>query len=166
MRVRPVSEISDAGSTPAFPDLEELARLVARFEDGTLPAERWDHGARLAVALWYLVHDEEWRATERFLRASRRYHRLHGLHSLPSQAVDQGPGGAYHETATLFWLAIARRHLRRGRDGPVLELTNQFLRRYGHCPDLILKHYREETLFSDEARYFWVRPDLEPLESL
>ena len=151
----------------AFRNLEELARLVARFEDGTLPAERWDHGSRLAVALWYLLHDEEWRATERFLRAARSYHRLHGLRSSPGQAVDQGPGGAYHETATLFWLAIARRHLhRRGRDRPVLELTNRFLRRYGHRPDLVLKHYREETLCSDEARYFWVRPDLQPLERL
>lgn len=142
--------------SPAFESLADVMALVRRFENGTLEADRWDHRARLTVCLWYLLHYEECQATDLWIRAVRRYHRAHAL-ATPSL-------GGYHETRTLFWLAVARRYLESHQSGSqMLDLLNGFLAHYGHRESLLDDHYRPETLQSSEACYFWVEPDLEPL---
>lgn len=148
--------MTGAPTASGFRSLGEVGNLVARLEDCTLPMASWNHAAHLATAMWYLLHHEESRATDRFIRALRRYHRVHGLRIRHD--------GGYHETLTLFWLAIARRYLRRRFRGvPGIELINGFLREYAERRQLVFEHYRRETLGSDEARYFWVQPDLKPL---
>ena len=146
-----------AMGTLTFENLGEVAELVRRFEACSLPAKGWNHAARLTVALWYLLDREEWQATEGFIQGLRRYNRVHGLQ------VRWESG--YHETLTLFWLAVARRFLERSPLGmPPLLLINRFLREYGDRPGLVFEHYRKQTLRSQEARYFWVEPDLKPLD--
>ena len=141
----------------SFRSLGEVASLVEQIEDCTLPVESWDHTARLTVALWYLLHHDECLATERFIRALRGYYRVNGLRIRRD--------GGYHETLTLFWLAIARRYLRR-RQGrtPGLDLINDFIREFDPRRQLVFEYYRRRTLGSDEARYFWVEPDLKPFD--
>ena len=137
--------------------LGDVMALVQQFEECTLPAPAWDHSAQLTVSLWYLLHQqEEWQATELLIRAVRRYCRVHGQRVLRD--------GGYHETRTVFWLAIARRYLKhRKQGGSALDLIQDFLAEYGANERLILEHYRSATLRSCEARYFWVEPDLRPL---
>ena len=148
--------MSDQRTVGRFRSLAEVARLVEQFEDCTLPVRAWNHAAHLTVALWYLLHHQEHRATERFIWALRRYNRANGLRVRRR--------GGYHETLTLFWLAVARRYLcRNGRGRSSRDLINAFLREYGHRKGLVFDHYRSETLWSDEARFCWVAPDLKPL---
>ncbi|MEM7582025.1 MAG: hypothetical protein AAF560_01480 [Acidobacteriota bacterium] len=136
--------------------VDELELLVRSFEDPKVASPTDEHQTRLVMSLWYLLHYEETLATERFIRALRRRDR--------DRTLSAPPHSAYHETLTLFWLGIARRFLERaGRHASTVDLVNDFLVEYGSTPGLIFEYYREPTLRSHEARYFWVPPDIKPL---
>jgi hypothetical protein len=138
-----------------FASYAEIALLVGRFERATLPRECWDHRARLAVVLWYLVHERDARTTERLGTSIRRYN------------ARQAPDRSYHETLTRFWVAVVRLFLNRAgslaspRD--VTAVANTLLDRYGDRGDLVFQHYHRSTIGSPQARCSWVEPDRLPL---
>jgi len=139
-----------------FARLADVVQLVERFEDRTLPRDQWSHRAHLTVTLWYMAHFDDIEASSRMIDGIRAYHHARGIR--------QTPAGGYHETITLFWLALARRFLKRfPRDEPDVGMFNEFLDHPGSRSDRIYEHYTRARLFSSRARQAWVEPDLRPL---
>ena len=140
-----------------YEGLGEIVRLVERFEAGSLPQADWNHAAHLSVALWYMLHYDEVGATERVIDGIRAYYHANG--------ILQTRHGGYHETITLFWLAIARRYARQlPAETAALDAINGFVDRYGGRPGLFLEYFSKERVGSSRARHFWVEPDLRSLE--
>jgi hypothetical protein len=134
-----------------------VPRLVAQFEDCTLPKEEWTHRAHLMVGLWYasrLPYEEALTAVREGIR------RLNAAHEVPTT-----PTRGYHETITRFYVRVlcdyvAHEEARPGADWG--ERVSELLARYGDR-ELPLRHYSKERLMSPEARFGWVEPDLLPL---
>ena len=142
---------------PPFQSHSELKRLVEQFEDCSLPRSKWNHEAHLAVAIWYLYHLDEAEASDRMIRGIRRYNRASRVNGAPR-------GVGYHETITLFWLALGRRYLASSRaETGLTRCALGFISLYSRRKDLVFRHYSRERLFSPMARRTWVEPDLMPL---
>ena len=143
----------------AFRTRAEVLALVEAFETARLPRESWDHRAHLCVALWYLHHHPEQEATRRMICGIQRYNHAQGIRRTPT--------GGYHETLTVFWLAAVRTFLRaQPRSAGVLDLANALIDGLGQRRALPLEFYSEARLWSREARWHWVEPDLKPLSEL
>jgi hypothetical protein len=71
----------------------DVLRLVARFEDGTLPTAEWTHEAHLAVALWYASRLPYQDALAVMRQGIQRLNRAHRVRTTPA--------GGYHETITM-----------------------------------------------------------------
>jgi hypothetical protein len=135
----------------------DVPRLVARFEDCTLPRELWTHQAHLTVALWYasrLPYDDALAAVREGIR------RLNAAHGVPTT-----PTRGYHETITRFYMRVVCDYVAREEQTPPDDWgkrVGRLLARYGER-DLPLRHYSKELLMSPRARFDWVEPDLQPL---
>lgn len=136
---------------------DEVVRLIARFEAGTLPKPEWTHRAHLAVALWYASRMPLEQALAVVRAGIQKINAAHGVVTTPA--------GGYHETITRFYVRlvcgyVAEEEGTGGADwGARLD---RLLARYGDR-DLPLKHYTKDLLMSAEARFGWVEPDLRPL---
>ena len=91
----------------AMPTRDDL-RLLARFEDGSLPREEFKHAAHLRVAWTLLTTVPLPEALTRFSAALRRL------------AAGFGQAELYSETVTVFYMLVI--HARR-RDAPALDLA-------------------------------------------
>jgi hypothetical protein len=151
-----MSSAAETASPEPHSKPEEIGKLVEAFESCTLPREEWTHRAHLTVALWYLSRHGEAEATELIRRGIQRFNRARGI-------VTTRTSG-YHETITLFYVRVVRRHLREsGAGGCAVDLVNSLLRDYGDR-NLPLEYYSRERLMSWEARAGWVEPDLKTLD--
>ncbi len=139
-------------ATKPFYDISELVQLVDRFERCSLPVAEWNHRAQLAVAGWYLIHFGEPDACRRMISGAREYNRRQGIRMTRS--------GGYHETLTLFWLAVSQRFLSNYPSSRVLVKINGLVRRYGRQTELHLEYYSRRRIMSWPARTSWVAPDL------
>lgn len=149
--------VDEPGDSDArYDSIFEIERLVKEFESCTLAAQEFSHQAHLAVAAWYLAHHEKDEAI-RFIRR--------GLQNfLAAKGIVTTDTDGYHETLTVFYMTILKRHLDNAeRELSVVELINKLIR---ECEDknLPLRHYTQERLMSPEARRRWLEPDLKPLE--
>jgi len=88
-------------------------------------------------------------------RGIQRYNAFNGVFTTPTTG--------YHETLTLFWLAIVRANFYElpAAMSPITrinkvvsDLNNKML---------ALDYYTRDLIVSDDARYGWVEPDLKPL---
>jgi len=131
-------------------------RLVARFENCTLPKEEWTHQAHLTVGLWYasrLPYEEALVAVREGIL------RLNAAHGVPTTTTR-----GYHETITRFYMWMVGRFLEEeGVAGDWGRLANRLVERHGDR-ELPLRYYTEARLRSPEARAGWVEPDLGTLE--
>jgi hypothetical protein len=140
---------------PLYDDPREVLRLVAEFENRTLPKAQWTHRAHLTMGLWYSVH----LAPEAALNAMRhgilRLNEVHGVISTPTSG--------YHETITRGYMRLIGRFVAEdGGDGEWDARANRLLERLG-ARDLLLSFYTRDRLMSPAARAGWVEPDLGPL---
>lgn len=143
-------------SRDRFDSESSVQRVIDEFERCAIVTDRWGHEVRLVVTMWYLLTHEEAEATARLISGMRAMARTHDR---PRERFY-----AYNETATVFWMAIARLFLSVSAPGIYrLDVLNRFLERYGGREFLILEHYEQHTLQSWEARSSWVEPDLKPL---
>jgi hypothetical protein len=134
---------------------DEVADLVARFGDCTLPHAEWTHRAHLTVALWYASHHDPADALDRMRTGILRLNAAHGVPTTPTRG--------YHETITRFYMHLVTHHVREhGSDGDWAERANHLVERLG-ARDLPLRHYSEARLKSPGARAGWVGPDLREL---
>lgn len=139
-----------------FHSANELACFVTAFETCSLPRRSWNHRTLLALAMWYLSHHPEADATEKVIGGIRRY-------AFAKKLAATSPG-AYHETHTLFWLAVARRYLATAANGAVVDRVNGFVGAYAEREDLVLDYYSPEVIASWQARQGWVEPDRKTLD--
>lgn len=128
---------------------ESLSEFVAAFEAGTYPGAQFHHGEHLALAACYLIQNET-TATARTRTNIRRYNEAQG----GKNTDDAG----YHETLTLFWLALVRANL--APHTPRLEAVRRVVDTFAPCRDLYRDYYSFDVLKSREARLSWVSPDL------
>ena len=132
-----------------FKDDTEVRELVRAFEACTIHPAEFKHYQHLTIALWYVANFSYDEATLRVRTGIKKL------------AAAYGKMG-YHETITLFWLAIVREFFARSHAGSIAELANKLA---AECADknLIRAYYSEVLLTSDEAKNRWVAPDLKPL---
>jgi hypothetical protein len=145
-------------TTPAttdrpFTDPSEVERLLAGFEDCTLPKPMWTHRAHLAVALCYcerLPHDQ---ALKSMRDGIQRY-------NVATGGANTETSG-YHETITRFYIWLVNHRVRSGKlpSGDLADRVNALYAAYG-ARNLALRHWSREHLMSLEARREWVEPDL------
>ena len=141
----------------AFRSESEIRELVTAFEKARLTRSEWDHRAHLTVAMWYLINLEECQASSAVIEGIQRFNRTSGLRRPATSG--------YHETLTLFWLGVARSFLNNSQDGgSTLDKINDFVGIYSDRKDIFLDYYSRERIFSWNARYYWVEPDLRPLD--
>ena len=138
-----------------FKSEREVLALMGRFEQCSLRREEWNHRAHLAVAMWYLAHIRDAKATELFIHGIRRFNHQLG--------ISKQPRGGYNETLTLFWLGVGRRLRDAHPESTPLELVNRFLSMPKTLHSLF---YSEARLWSLEARNHWLDPDRRDLDSV
>jgi hypothetical protein len=134
-----------------------VPRLVAQFQDCTLPRAEWTHQAHLAVALWYAARLPFEKALPEMREGIRRLNAAHGVPTTPTRG--------YHETITRFYLRVICDYVAMEEERRADDWTTRVARllaRYGER-DLPLRHYTKERLMSAEARFGWVEPDLRPI---
>ena len=125
--------------------------LIAR----SLPKAEWTHHAHLRAGLWHALHYPDDVALELLRERIRAYNEATGVANTASSG--------YHETITRFYLHVIRTYLRSvDSQRAIDELAQELIARYGDR-DLQLRHYTRQRLFSPEARFSWLEPDLEEL---
>ena len=130
----------------------EIEELVESFEDCTVPPAEFDHGAHLAVALWYLSRLPYEAAAGRMRDGLRRY------------TAHNNAQANYNETLTIFWLKLVRHFLERADSArPLAERADELLAAYGSSK-LAFEYYSRALVQTPEAKTSWVEPDLKPLD--
>jgi hypothetical protein len=125
---------------------DSIERLVAAFEDCTLPPAELHHKEHVQIAWWLLQHEPADQAIARFVGAIRRY------------AAHLGKAGIYHETITWAYLLVINERLERGgrqRSWAAFARDEADL----FARDFLHAYYRPETLASELARRVFVFPD-------
>jgi hypothetical protein len=141
---------------PEYETLDQIASLVARWADCTLPCVEWTHRAHLTVGLWLSRELPPREALDRVRAGIRRYNTTCG--------VENSTTRGYHETLTRFYMAMIAAYLGRCLDrDDWVAVTNGLIEHLGDR-DLPLRYYTRERLMSAEARSGWVPPDLQPLD--
>ncbi len=137
--------------TGDFASNDEVALLVAAFENATIPAAEFTHVAHITVALSYLNELSPDEALGRMREKIRVFAAHHGV------------TGLYHETLTTFWMRLLD-HVARNLDVD-LELwqrINLIVARWGNRGP-VDAHYTRELITSLDARERWIAPDRLPL---
>lgn len=132
---------------------EDVVRLVQQFEACTLPRSDWNHAAHLTIAMWYLSKYSKTEAIGLIRTGIQHYNQCNGIVS----TINSG----YHETLTLFWIAIACRFLAAANHNASISASiNDFISTYREQKTLFYEYYSHEVIMSWEARQSWVTPDL------
>jgi hypothetical protein len=156
LAIADVKKIGLDGSTLVrYASERDVEAVVKAFEARTLPKREWTHQAHLTVAAWYLARYSGYEAAIRIRTGIKRYNAANGI--VPT------PTGGYHETMTLFWTCIVSKYLLLAdRDRRFVDLVNELVDNY-RDKNLPFEHYSRERLFSRQARFSWVEPDLKPI---
>jgi hypothetical protein len=136
-------------------DTEDLARgFIAR----SLPKSEWTHRAHLRVGLWHALRYPSGQALDLLRERIRAYNQSVG-------GINSASEG-YHETITRFYMHVIDAFLASvDARRPLDDLGEELIARCG-APDLPLRYYSRERLFSVEARLGWQAPDLRAIESV
>jgi hypothetical protein len=123
--------------------------FIARFEDGTLPGEKFRHCDHVRMAWLYLSRYPLLEALVRFSDALQRFATAHGKPDL------------YHQTITwsyLFLINERRERLGANQSWQKFAAANGDLFAWNDG-GILSKYYRPETLQSEFARKVFVFPD-------
>lgn len=120
-------------------------------ESCTLPVAEFDHRAHVRLAYIYLLDGN---ADEAYQSVQTSINRI-----LDHNGVDPTK---YHETITKAWVLAVQHFMSHSEPASSFE---HFVELNPRLLDskIMLTHYSEETLFSDEARAEFVEPDLQPI---
>jgi hypothetical protein len=143
--------------TYRFLDSEEaLNHFLECFERGTWPKPEWNHAAHIAVAGCYLIRYPDQEAAQRARSGIRHYNQCTGT-------INSDHSG-YHETLTLFWLALVKARLRQRKpDGARIDAVRMLVAEFAPQRDLFREYYGFDVVRSVEARRTWMPPELKPL---
>ncbi|HKX84726.1 MAG TPA: hypothetical protein VJL58_10940, partial [Pyrinomonadaceae bacterium] len=132
---------------------EDIYLLVRSFEDRTIKKSEWTHSAHLAIGLFYL-RILPFAVAKNVLRDGIYW--LNDKHGTPN-TDDSG----YHETLTVFWLKRIWNFLdERDWTNAMAPLANELISQF-RDPNLPLRFYTKELLYSPKARRDYCPPDLE-----
>ncbi len=131
---------------------EEAEKLIAEFEKGTLPKEKWTHHAHFVMALWYCYHLPLPVAVARIKDGIKQYNIAIG-------GVNTDDAG-YHETITLFYIYAINHYIVHAIDKNNLDklLADLNVQPFV-AKDFPLQFYSSELLMSSRARKGWIHPD-------
>jgi hypothetical protein len=135
---------------------EALGEFLECFERGTWPKAEWNHAAHVAVAGCYLIHYSDEEAADRARSGIRRYNQCTG-------GINSDHSG-YHETLTLFWLAVVKARLRQITPAVArIDAVRMLVAEFAPRRDLFREYYSFDVVRSVEARRSWVPPDAKAL---
>ncbi len=150
-------------STAALPpDTSDagLSALLAGFESGTIAEAEWTHAAHVLVGLQYAMA-----SADPLTRMREGIHRL-----LAALGIVTSEVRGYHETITHCYIAALCEYVQNERlRSPELSLRPSQLAEGALAlatRELPLSYYSKDRLFSKEARFGFVPPDLRPLPPL
>lgn len=146
--------------TPNLPDFleteETLTDFLESFEQGTWPKSAWTHAEHVAVAACYLIESPDQDAAALMRRGIVHYNQCVGT-------INSDHSG-YHETITLFWLAVVKARLRELVDDlPRVEAVRILVTDLAPQRDLFREYYSFDVVRSVDARRSWIEPDVKPL---
>jgi hypothetical protein len=130
---------------------ETLQLFVLEWERGTLPKERWTHGAHVGVAA-YFAYEYPAAALLQIMRLGIRHY------NLASGGVNSEEHG-YHETLTRFWADAVGEFVREGRFASRLDAVRNALAWFGDRRDYFRAFYSFDVVRDRDARREWVAPD-------
>ena len=140
-----------------YPNNKAVENLVWRLSSGTLPQSEWGQAAQLTLILWAIRHYDRHEAIHFIRETFKKYYR-----KTLGFAASKNDG--YHETQTLFWTWVVRDYVATYDQGQSLaDLANDLINGEAADETLIDTYYTATTLQSEEARLYWVQPDLQPL---
>jgi len=135
---------------------EALSEFLECFERGTWPKPDWNHAAHIAVAGCYLSSYSHEEAADRARRGIRHYNQRTG--------TINGDHSGYHETLTLFWLAVVKAWMCNFASGTTrIDGLRMLVAEFAPPRDLFREYYTFDVVRSVEARRSWVPPDVKPL---
>lgn len=132
---------------------DEILSVVEEFEAATLPHEKWRHAEHLTMAMHYALHNDFDEALNKMRSGILKLNNFHGV-------VTTNERG-YHETLTVIWTRAVFDYVKDNSDKDLVSLANEIIEKFDK--NYPLKFYSRERLFSVEARFGFVEPDLKPL---
>lgn len=137
--------------------MSPVSAMIEKFEAGTLPKADWKHAAHLTVALWYVTRHTPEEALTRMREGILFLNGCHGVKNTPT--------GGYHETLTVFWLAIVRQFARSADPAlSIKDLAAALVEAYANQQALWREYYSFDVVNSQEARASWIEPDLRSIQ--
>jgi hypothetical protein len=135
----------------------EFRLFIDQFESGALPKTEWHHPEHVAVAFWYLNHLNEEEAVKKIRQGIQNLNLKHG--------VSQTPDGGYHETWTIFFIKMLKRHMEKNqtKSTSIIELMHPAIHFLKDFREITRQYYSRELIMSWEARVSWKEPDLKLL---
>ena len=132
------------------PSLEDL-ELKKQFEAGLLPPSEFSHRRHIQLAYIYLCQYEQELAFVCMRQSLQNY--------LTFQGID---ASKYHETLTRAWI-LAVRHFMENAE-PALS-AREFIKAHPVLldKDIMLTHYSQEHLFSEQGRTAFREPDIQQI---
>ena len=134
---------------------EEILLFLTAFEDGTLPKERWTHGAHLLAGAWYIHQLGESDALNHMRTCVQRYNVAVGGQNTSASG--------YHETVTVFWIKILEAFLERKQPIDPTAFATAAVNHFIPQRDIYSRFYDYDVVASTEARARWVPPNLQPI---
>ncbi|XP_076457505.1 actinorhodin polyketide dimerase-like isoform X2 [Babylonia areolata] len=127
--------------------------FLQAFENLTLPFEDWNHEAHLRMA-WNYIKDLGPQEAVPYIKL--------GIQKYNERNREKIKTG-YHETITMFFIHLVSKAIKESVDANMT--FEQFLKDNQHLTDsrLLLQYYSEDTLFQEEARHRFIRPDKKDL---
>ena len=143
--------MSDANTPSYLLGPQECEAFLGEFEGGSIPSAEWTHQAHIAMATVYLTRYGD--SVLPHTRAALRNHLL----------TRGRPIGAYHETLTIFWLAVVAEATRAYDATSLHEAVCRNCATFGSQSKLHKRYYGWDVFNSPEAHARWMPPDLLPL---
>jgi hypothetical protein len=131
---------------------EEIDAFVAAFEAGTLPKERWTHGAHLLTGACYVHGLGQTAAIEKMRACVKRYNEAVGGKNTETSG--------YHETITIAWIKLLDGLRREAGDVGRAEFARLAVERFAGDKEIFGRYYDFDLVGSIEARRSWVEPTL------
>ena len=143
--------MSDAYAPSYLIGPEECEAFLSEFEAGSVPSAEWTHQAHIAMATVFLARYGD--SVLPHTRAALRNHLLSRGRSI----------GLYHETLTIFWLAVIAEAMRPQQTLPLHTVVCNNCAAFGSQSKLHERYYSFDVFNSEEAHAHWMSPDLLPL---
>ena len=130
----------------------DIDAFIAAFEAGTLPKERWTHGAHILTGACYVHSFGEAAATARMRERVSAFNLAVGGKNTETSG--------YHETVTVFWIKLLATQ---SREVSRSTFAHQAVATFVDQRNIYADFYDFDLLTSTEARRTWIEPNLRPL---